>query len=120
MMTKPYKETQKILHTRDPKFPSFEFEWHTQIGKVYVIGLPGRFIDREFVPQTTPGNARAFCLSEHCDTHARFLGFVQTYLRGYRQGLQDEQTMAKGEADVVLGYPDGGPAVESIPNMKGR
>jgi hypothetical protein len=107
-----------IQKTRDPKFPQFVFEWHEQTGKVWVIGLPGKFIDREFVPAIS-GQARGFIATEHCDTHARFLGFVQTYLRGYRQGTADEKLLAKGEANVVLGYPDGGPKTVPIENVKG-
>lgn len=84
-------------------------------GKVYVIELPGRYVDREFVPAER-GTARATILAEHCDTHGRFLGFVQTYLRGYRQGLQDEALLAKGEIYLPLGYPQGGPKVEEVSN----
>lgn len=78
---------QKI---KDPKFPQFLFEWHEQSQKVYVIGIPGRFEGGEFVIALT-GEARAAVLAEHCEHHARFYGFVQTYLRGYRQGLADQQ-----------------------------
>jgi len=108
----------KIQHTRSPNFPQFEFEWHEQTGKVYIIAIPGKFIDRQFVPAES-GNAKGTILAEHCDHHARFLGFVQTYLRGYRQGLQDESLMAKGEANLTVGYPGGGPEVFDAGKVKG-
>lgn len=114
----PAPEEPLILKTRDPNFPQLLFEWHRQAGKVYVLGLPGKWVDRVFVPAVT-GTARAFCLAEHCDTHGRFLGFVQTYLRGYRQGLADEQLLAKGEAQIVLGYEGGGPPAEKVTGVKG-
>jgi hypothetical protein len=90
-----------IQKIKQPNYPQFLFEYHEEIGKVYIIGLPGKWIDREFVPAVT-GEAKAFVLAEHCDTHARAFGFVQSYLRGYKQGLVDESLLAKGEAHVVL------------------
>lgn len=108
----------RIEKIRQPGFPQFLFEWHPTTEKVFVIGLPGRFIDREFVADIA-GQARGFVLAEHCDTHARFIGFVQTYIRGYKQGLADEALMAKGESSVVLGHGLGGPPVIPISNLKG-
>lgn len=105
-----------ILKIRDPNFPQFEFEWHQRVGKVYVLGLPGRFEDRQFVAAQS-GTARAFVLAEHCDTHARFFGFVQTYLRGYRQGLADEPRLSRGSTNTI-GYGVG-PEVLTAGNVKG-
>ena len=82
--------TPRVQKTKDPNFPQFLFEWHEVTGKVYIIAIPGRFQDEVFVPGMI-GEARAQVLAEHCDTHARFFGFVQTYLRGYRQGIADEK-----------------------------
>lgn len=108
----------KIQKTRDSNFPQFLFEWHELTGKVYVIGLPGRFEDRVFVPATC-GQARAFVLAEHCDTHGRFFGFVQTYLRGYRQGAADEKLKSAGESNVPIGYGVG-PVVVTAGITRGR
>lgn len=69
----------RIEYTRCPNFPQFTFEFHVATGKVYLVEDPG------------PGNvARGVAIAEHCDTHARFYGFVQTWLRGYRKALCDE------------------------------
>ena len=72
----------RIMRTRTPAFPEFEFEWHEHIGKVYVLEA------------ISPGSlgAEGTCIAEHCDTHARFLGFVQTYLRGVRKGQVKRET----------------------------
>lgn len=101
-----------------PNFPQFLFEWHEEIGKVYVIGLPGKWIDRKFVPAIT-GEAKGFVLAEHCSSHALAYGFVQTYLRGYKQGSADEKLLSRGEANVVLGHAQGGPPTIDISHVRG-
>jgi len=111
--------TEPLIHKiRQPSLPQFVFEWHREVGKVYAILLPGKFIDRQFVPDIN-GRAQAFVLAEHCDTHGRFYGFVQSYLRGYKQGMTDEALLSKGESNLVLGTPLGGPQVESAGIRKG-
>lgn len=79
-----------IQKTKTPSFPQFVFEWHENTQKVYVIELPGKFEDSVFVPDTTIGSVSAVAIAEHCEHHARFLGFVQTWLRGYRKGKLNE------------------------------
>lgn len=91
-----------IEKIKDPRLPQFLFEWHPHTQKVYVVNLPGKFADNnpghfdngKFVPgiyeqSFTAINAQAFVLAEHCEHHARFFGFVQTYARGYLQGFRD-------------------------------
>jgi hypothetical protein len=70
----------KILRTRTPTFPQFEFEWHEVTGKVYVVETP----------KERSNTANGVAIAEHVSTHAGFLGAVQTYLRGYRKGKSDE------------------------------
>ena len=114
----PVGTEPKIHYMRQPALPQFVFEWHAHTEKVYVVGIPGRWIDRTFVPAIS-GEAKGFVLAEHCDTHGRFYGFVQTYLRGYKQGMTDEALMARGEANIVLGTPLGGPKAESVGTLRG-
>lgn len=105
-----------VVKIANPHFPNFLFEWHTQgekreaDGEVYVIAIPGRFVDGVFVRDLGTHKAMGFKLAEHCDSHARFIGFVQTYLRGYKQGLADAKLLAQGEARIELGHDQGGPA----------
>jgi hypothetical protein len=60
---------------KNVNFPQFRFEYHPEIGKVYVMPTP------------TPGaKLVAEVIAEHCDTEGRAFGFVQTWCRGYREG----------------------------------
>jgi hypothetical protein len=86
-----------IQKSSSPNFPQFEFEWHENDGKVYVGHVPGSWEDDVFVPGEM-GNLKFKILAEHCDTHARFLGFVQTYLRGYRQCESDTASKLKKQS----------------------
>lgn len=81
-----------IEHTRTPTFPQFEFEYHPETGKVYRVDVPGQWIDGEFVRDPDRRVAEGVCIAEHCDHSARFYGFVQTYLRGYRRGASDARS----------------------------
>lgn len=85
----PNTPLPRIEHASHPKYPEFTFEWHPWTQKVYVVHVPGRRVDGVFVPDPTVGNANAVALAEHCEHHAMFLGFVQTYLRGYVKGLEN-------------------------------
>lgn len=80
----------KIPQTRSPAFPQFVFEYHEHVGKVYVVEVPGEWVDGAFVPKPS-GPAQGTCIAEHCDTMGRFYGFVQTYLRGYRKAQADQK-----------------------------
>jgi hypothetical protein len=96
--------TPKIEHIRDPKHPQFRFEWHPNTEKVYIVQNPGKFEDGEWVPDYGfAGSCPAFILAEHCEHHARFFGFVQTYLRGYKQGLYDAKL--RGNTNVSENAP---------------
>lgn len=68
-----------IVKTRVHTFPQFEFEWHKSIGKVYVVDAP----------KDGSLTAHGTCIAEHCQTHGQFVGFVQTWLRGYSKGHRD-------------------------------
>ena len=65
----------RVEHFKFPAFPSFRFEYHPEIGKVYLIDLVN-----------APGVGE--CIAEHCDTSGRAFGFVQTWLRGFKFGAQ--------------------------------
>jgi hypothetical protein len=88
--------TEPIQKISPPGFPQFLFEWHPEMQKVYIIAVPGRFQNDVFVPGMI-GHAQAQILAEHCEHHARFYGFVQTYLRGYRQAEADAILKAKSK-----------------------
>ena len=62
-----------IQHIRTPEFPQWRFEYHPQTQKVYLIRV-GR--------KPEVGEV----IAEHCDTHGRAIGFVQTFLRGVKEG----------------------------------
>lgn len=79
----------KIYHCADPRLPQFAFEWHPGIQKVYRIDLPGKWVDRQFVRAPEGSEAKGFCIAEHVMTHALFLGFVQTFCRGYLKCYSD-------------------------------
>lgn len=76
-----------VQKTKDPKFPHLVFEYHENIGKVYAIETPGEWKDGVFVPSLTNATACGVCIAEACDCPGRFIGFVQTYLRGVKRGL---------------------------------
>lgn len=88
----------RIQKTSTPTFPQFVFEWHEHTGKVYMLETPGAWIGGQFVPSFAEKTRRAIVVAEHCEHHARFYGFVQTFLRGYRKGKEDQQK--GGEFDV--------------------
>ncbi len=71
----------RVHHARDPRVPQFDFEWHPDSQRVYRIDLPGSWHDGQWVPEAV--QARGFCIAEHCLTHGQFVGFVQTFARGY-------------------------------------
>jgi hypothetical protein len=102
----------KIQKFHFKEFPMFLFEWHEHTQKVYVIGLPGRWEGGEFVlAQVQEGkNIQGMCLAEHCAHHARFYGFVQTFLRGYRQGVADAKAALESKNKVSI------PTNQGIPN----
>jgi hypothetical protein len=79
----------RIQKTRTPAFPQFFFEWHEETQKAYVVEIPGAWVDGEFAADLTRVTADGTCIAEHVQTHGQFLGFVQTYLRGYRKGAAD-------------------------------
>jgi hypothetical protein len=75
-----------IPKTKDPNFPHLYFEYHQSEGKVYAVEIPGRWEGGKFTP-ALDGQATGEKIAEHCDNHAQFIGFVQTYLRGYKKAL---------------------------------
>lgn len=83
--------TPRIWPTSTPAFPQFAFEWHEASQKVYVITIPGRWVDGVFLRDDSVKTAEGVCIAEHCEHHAQFLGFVQTYLRGYRRAMADAE-----------------------------
>lgn len=69
----PTGDKQPYLHIKQPNFPQFRFEWHPQKRKVYLVRL-GR----------TPLIGEI--LAENAETHGDAYNFVQTWLRGFREG----------------------------------
>jgi len=65
---------QKVLHLKQPDFPQYRFEWHPQTRKVYLIRVGTQPLIGEI-------------LAEHAETHGHAYNFVQTFLRGYREGV---------------------------------
>lgn len=72
MGREPFRQ-EKVLHIKQPNFPQYRFEWHPQSRKVYLIRLG-----------TTPLIGEI--LAEHAETHGAAYNFVQTFLRGFREG----------------------------------
>lgn len=69
----PSGADRRICHIQQPNFPQYRFEWHPQSRKVYLIRMG-----------TTPLFGEI--LAEHAETHAAAFNFVQTFLRGFREG----------------------------------
>lgn len=93
------RTAERIEKCSDPLVPQFAFEWHPVIQKVYLLEIPGRHEGGEFVPDSTVRNIKAVCIAEHCEHHARFFGFVQTFLRGFKLAVtQTEQLRESGLA----------------------
>lgn len=80
----PPQERIEKCQCRD--FPQFVFEWHPRACKVYLIELPGMMVEGHFVQIASSKPLHGEVIAEHCEHHARFIGFVQTYLRGYKKG----------------------------------
>ena len=62
-----------ILHIQQPNFPQFRFEWHRGKRKVYLVRLGRRPLIGEI-------------LAENAATRGDAYNFVQTFLRGFREG----------------------------------
>lgn len=90
-------------HTRDiepfqqPRLPQFYFEWHRLTQKVYVIHLPGEFVDGVFVrvKESEQPMAKGECIAEHVPHHAAAYNFVQTFCRGYLQAVAHHEQKTK-------------------------
>lgn len=87
--TPPTSPIPQIVKTTSPNFPQFVFEWHPWTQKVYEIELPGEWVEGVFHQTRGNGSIRAECLAEHCEDQGKFIGFVQTFLRGYKKGVID-------------------------------
>lgn len=76
---------QPHVKIKQPNFPQFHFEWHPGTRKVYLARLGTVDAEGKFVPAV---NRRVIAeiLAEHAETHAHAYNFVQTFLRGYREG----------------------------------
>ncbi len=59
---------------KQPAFPQWRFEWHPQKRKVYLVRLGRKPLIGEVI-------------AEHAETHADAYNFVQTFLRGVREGM---------------------------------
>lgn len=64
---------ERVLCIKQPNFPQYRFEWHPQSRKVYLIRVG-----------TVPLIGEV--IAEHAETHGHAFNFVQTFLRGFREG----------------------------------
>lgn len=80
---------QTVCVIKQPLFPQFRFEWHPQAKKVYLVRL-GQIdvIDGEvvFTPIPTSQKLRAERIAEHVRSEGEAFNYVQSFLRGYREG----------------------------------
>ena len=74
---------RQVMHIKIPQFPQYRFEWHPQARKVYLTRL-GRMVDGVLVASDGPLVGEV--MAEHAETHGQAYGFVQTWLRGFREG----------------------------------
>lgn len=88
----------KIEKCTDPLVPQFVFEWHPDTKKVFLCEIPGRHEDGQFIPDFGRTTINAVTITEHCDTHAMFFGFCQTFLRGYKKALSDYPKLSDSAA----------------------
>ncbi len=65
---------EMVYHIKQPLFPQWRFEWHPGTRKVYLIRLGVVPLVGEII-------------AEHAETHGSAINFVQSFLRGYREGL---------------------------------
>jgi hypothetical protein len=72
-----------------PGFPRFVFEYHPQIGKVFMVDTSRPILKADDKNPDVP-TYEGEVIAEHVDTEARAYGFVQTYLRGFRRGGMKE------------------------------
>lgn len=72
----------RVQKIKTPNFPQFEFEYHGEAKKVYLVDLGSK--------KTDDGKYIAEVIAEHCDTEGAAYNFVQTYLRGFRRGKGGE------------------------------
>lgn len=79
----------RIAHCKDVRLPQFRFEWHPGTQKVHRCDLPGSWIDGQWVESVA--EVVGYCIAEHCLTHAQFLGFVQTFCRGYLVAINHQR-----------------------------
>lgn len=77
---------RSILHLQQPAFPHLRFEWHPQSRKVYLVRLGRIDQERGFVPIDPKTPMVGEIIAEHAETHGAAFTFVQTFLRGYREG----------------------------------
>ena len=56
----------------------------------------------EFVPDFGKVCINAVVLAEHCDTHAAFYAFCQTFLRGYKKALCDYPKLKESKAMATV------------------
>lgn len=64
---------QRVCHIKQPAFPQYRFEWHPHSRKVYLVRVG-----------STPEIGEI--LAEHAETQGAAFNFVQTFLRGFREG----------------------------------
>ncbi len=78
----------KVYYITNPTLPHFRFEWHIGSQKVYRMDLPGMYVEGKWVPGESGLMCNGRIIAEHCLTHGMFIGFVQTFCRGYLLAIQ--------------------------------
>lgn len=90
--------SQMVYKIRRPEYPQFHFEWHPQTRKVWIARL-GRVDDQgRFFPLPSGSTIYPAVLAEHANTHGEAYNFVQTYLRGFKEGRLRDITPAQGQS----------------------
>lgn len=92
----------KIHKTTDPLVPQFVFEWHESTKKVFIAEVPGRHEGGQFVPDFGKTVINTVVIAEHCETHAMFYCFCQTFLRGYKKALVDYPNLKESSAVAAV------------------
>jgi hypothetical protein len=78
--------TTTTYKIQSEKFPQYLFEYHPISKKVYLIVIPGKWIDGHFEPSLTEMTAQGKLIPINCETPAQFKGMVDSFFLGFRLG----------------------------------
>lgn len=72
--------------------PDLLAEWHQESRRVYVVVLPGRWQDGQWVPDLTKKSAKGILAGEGIVTHEQFASIFRAFLSGIKYGEQQACT----------------------------